>query len=239
MTETMRTYTRLVLAESEMPLSDIEKARLFNVFVFSLPRSGSSMMSNIVQELGVNMIHTSDTPEELEKRNENERKRYGDEYKMNEGGFFEITKNVWHHYLRIMATPFSGCKMILPITPERMSVVEFNPCAKVVMMWRDPEEMRQSQQASYNGDKGVTEDEAEAARAVIRTKLVNQKLALEKKGIDTIHIQYQAVLADPEKAVRDVAAFLRVEDEEKILAAIKVVQPEKNRFKKDELVESI
>ena len=232
-------YKTLETTETNISEQDIIKNKLFNVFVFSLPRSGSSMMSSIVETLGVKMIYTSDTEEALKKRNEKERKRYGDNYQMNRNGFFEITKDVWKHYFEIMSTPFSGCKMIIPVTKERLNVVYFNPCAKVIMMWRDPEEMRQSQQASYNGNKGTTEEKAENERAIIRAKLINQKLQLENKRIDTINIQYQDVLLNPKKEIQKVANFIGVTDKEKIIKAFLCVKPKENRCKKEELVEGI
>lgn len=231
-------YKKLIVETKELSKKEIFEKKLFNVFVFSLPRSGSSMMSSIVEALGVKMVYTSDDEEQLKKRNENERKRYGDKYQMNKNGFFEITKDVWKNYFEIMGTPNSGCKMIIPVARDRMGVVTFNPGARVVMMWRDPEEMRQSQQASYKGNAGVTQEEAETQRAMIRTKLVNQKLQLEKLKIDTLHIQYQDVLKDPKKEVTKVAKFIGA-DKNNIKKAVKCVKPKENRFKKEDLVENI
>jgi hypothetical protein len=173
----------------------------------------------------------------LKKRNENERKRYGDNYQMNPDGFFEITKNVWEHYNEIMSTPYSGCKMIIPVNGERLHVVKFNPCVKIIQMWRDPEEIRQSQQASYNGNRGTTEEQSEMLRAMIRTNLVNQKVQLEKLEIDTMHIQYQDVLKYTKKTVAAIAEFIH--SDISIDDAVGWVNPDKNRFKKEELVINI
>ena len=40
----------------------IEQGRLFNVYVIGQPRSGTSMLTNIVRHLGVNIIQTSEDP---------------------------------------------------------------------------------------------------------------------------------------------------------------------------------
>ncbi len=215
----------------------VEKLRLFNVFVFGLPRSGTSMMMGICERLGVKMMHTSDTEEQLKKRNENERKRYGDNYQMNRDGFFEITRDNWTHYFEIMSVPYSGCKMIIPVRGDRLFVVRFNPGARVIQMWRDPEEMRQSQQASYKGNMGVTEEQAEIQRAMIRTKLVQQKLQLKDLGIDAIDVQYQDVLRDSTKEIKRVAEFISAPNS--IDEAVGWVDPQKNRFKKEELTMNI
>ena len=47
-------------------------------------------------------------------------------------------------------------------------MVKFNPGSRVVQMWRDPEEIRQSQQAFYRGD--AVED-ADTRVAMMRTQL--------------------------------------------------------------------
>jgi len=232
----MAKYRKLRIVEQAIPKRELFKKRKFNVFVFGLPRSGTSMMTGIIELLGVKIISTSDTEEELKKRNENERKRYGDKYHMNPK-FFEITKNVWEHYLKIMGTPYSGCKMIIPVSKERMQVVNFNPGAKVIQMWRDPEEIRQSQQASYKGNRGITEEEAEFERAKIRTLLTNQKMQLEKLGIETIGVQYRDVLKDPETQIKRIAKFINAPKD--IRDAVNWVDPKKNRFKKEEIIENI
>lgn len=207
----------------------------FNVFVFSLPRSGSSMMCGILKELGVNIISTSDTEEELKKRNEKERKRYGDEYHMNPK-FYEITKNVWENYFKIMRSNYAGCKMIIPVSNERMAVVKHKE-ARVIMMWRDPEEMRQSQQASYKQNEFIDEERAELERAMIRTKLVSQKLLLKKLKIKTLHIQYRDVLKNPLKEIKKIAKFINSPKD--INKAVALVKPQLNRFKSEELIKNI
>ena len=43
--------------EFELPDEEIESRKLFNVYLFGLPRSGTSMTTHILELLGVNMIY--------------------------------------------------------------------------------------------------------------------------------------------------------------------------------------
>jgi hypothetical protein len=225
-------YNKVNISKENLFRWTINRRRMFNVFVLGLPRSGTSMMMGIIERLGVNVIQTSDTPEKLAKRNEQERKRYGDKYQMNPDGFYEITDSVLAHFLEILSTDYAGCKMIIPVTRLRFELLKYQPC-KVIQMWRDPEEIRQSQQASYKGDAVQTETEAEIERVKIRTLLVQQKVALENAGIEVLHVQYQDVLADKEREIKRVARFIRAP--KNIEEAVAWVNPGKNRFKKDRL----
>lgn len=230
-------YRKITVAEKKLSDEEVFNKKLFNVFVLGLPRTGTSMMMGIIERLGVKIISTSDTEEELKKRNERERKRYGDKYQMNPDGFYEITKNPWDHFIRVIATPYSGCKLVIPIGRHHMQMVLFNPCAKVIMMWRDPEETRQSQQASYKAGELPTKKQAETQRAQIKSLLVTHKLNLEKQGIDTLHIEYQDVLRSPREQVLKVAEFINAESG--IEDAVEWVDPEKNRFRKENLIRNI
>lgn len=234
------TYKKVVIDSSEVDKESIEANKKFNVFVVSLPRSGSSMMTGIVNALGVRIVRTSDTEEKVKKREEEELKRYGvGGYQMNPDGFYEITENFLSRYIKVLATPFGGCKLIIPLGRFQRDLMTFNPCTKVIQMWRDPEEMRQSQQASYKGGLPCGEEDAETERAKIRTKLAASKAWLEEQGIETLHVQYRNVVNYPEQCVRVIAEFLGVTDEEKIKAATATIKPSRTRFKAEELTESI
>jgi len=202
--------------------------RLFNVFVFSLPRSGSSMMTHILELLGVNMIYTSEDKEKRDKMNKRYEKRLG-EYHPNKAGFFEITDNMLQNYINILSRPYSGCKMIIPVRRHRMEVVKMNPC-KVIQMWRDPEEIRQSQEAFYS--KRSDSD-------WIRTALVQEKIKLEKAiGADNyLGVEYQDVLNDPRAKIEEISKFINAPN--KIDDAVDSVNPSVNRFKKEDLEQGI
>jgi methionine synthase II (cobalamin-independent) len=235
----------------------------FNVFVFSLPRCGSSMMTGIVERLGVNMVYTSEDKEKRQKMKKQYKKKLGD-YVPNEH-FYEITENQFANWLKVMETPYSGCKVIIPVNGMRWEAVLYQP-SKVIMMMRDPEEIRQSQEAFYS---------RASDSAMLRTLIVTEQLKLEKfkkaheeykalksanKPIpspkewykkeenrdtippremlfDFIQVQYQDVLADPKKEIKRVAEF--IEAPNRITRAVNSVKPKCNRFKKEDLTVGI
>jgi adenylylsulfate kinase-like enzyme len=207
----------------------VEGLRLFNVFIFSLPRSGSSMTTKVCELLGVNMIYTSEDTDKREKMNERYKKNLGD-YHPNEAGFFEITENLTSNYLKIISQPYSGCKMIIPVGRHRLDIAKIG-YSKVLQMWRDPEEIRQSQQAFYRGN--AVED-SETRRAFLRTALVTSKLQLEKiPTIDYHEVHYRKVLDNPKEEVQKIADFIKAPNP--IDKAVASVNPGVNRFKKEEL----
>jgi len=211
---------------------NIKELNLFNVYVFSLPRSGSSMMTGILEKLGVKMVYTSEEPEKRKKMDEQYKKRLG-EYNPNEH-FYEITENPFENWMKIINTPYSGCKVIIPVRGMIWGAITYKP-SKIIMMWRDIEEIRQSQQAFYRGN---AEEEAEVRRAYLRTALVATKLQLEnakknKKIIDFMIIEYRDVLDNPKNTIKNIAKFINSQNE--IDEAIASVKPKTNRFKKEEL----
>jgi len=221
---------KTMIVEEEV-IKVVEDLRLFNVFVFGLPRSGTSMMTRIVELLGVKVIYTSENDERRQELNEKYKKKLGD-YHPNEKGFFEITENMLNNYIKILATPYSGCKMIIPVAPRnhRFKAVKFNSCAKVIQMWRDPEEIRQSQQAFYRGN--AVED-AEGRIAYLRSCLVQQQLWFQQHRVSSLDIEYRDVLANPRAIVEKVAKHINAVND--IEAAVNSVDSKLTRFKKEEL----
>lgn len=197
----------------------IRQKKLFNVFVFGLPRSGTSMMTHICELLGVQMIHTSE-----EKKNDF--KRLG-KYHPNKTGFYEITKNPLTHYLKIMSTPYSGCKMIVPVNDLRFELVKILP-SKVIFMWRDPEEIRQSQNAYYSPQNDV---------AYLRTSLASQSLRLKENNIDFIKILYSDVINNTKETITTVKDFIH--SDVSINKAVNFVKPKLYRFRKNLIVEGL
>ena len=131
------------IQKREVSDDEAEESRLFNVFVLGLPRSGTSLMTKIVKTLGVKIFETTEQKkEEYDKRY---KEQFG-EYHPNEGGFYEIGERPFEHFLEIISTPYSGCKMIIPVMGFRAEVLTLVPC-KVIMMWRDPKEIKASQEA--------------------------------------------------------------------------------------------
>ena len=155
-----------------------------NVFVFSLPRCGSSLMVRVLEQLGANMVHTSEEPQAREQRDRQHKARFG-EFEMNPQ-FCEIGRGrQLECYQEILAAPFSGCKFILPacLSGIPWQVVTQQP-AKVLLMWRDPAEIWDSQQRCYirvRAPQLCVEDEQEQAsvqRAYYATTLAQAELQL-------------------------------------------------------------
>ena len=113
--------------------------------------------------------------------------------------------------------------MIIPLRGVRLGILLFAPC-RVIQMWRDPEEIRQSQNAYYTRN---------ADAAYIRNALCAQKDILEKEGVKAIGVQYRSVLDNPEKQIKRIAEFINAPNP--IVEAIKIVKPDLIRFKKERL----
>lgn len=212
----------LRINEFELSKEEIEISRLFSVFVFGLPRSGTSMMTRIVELLGVNMIHTSE--DNKEKTKKRFKKKFGD-YHANPNGFFEVTEDFTKHYLKVVSTPYSGCKMIVPVCNHRFDWVKMYP-SKVILMLRDPEEIRQSQMAYFRRDNIKIEK--------IRTSLAMEKVKLRENNIDSIFVNYRGVLEDTINVVTYIKEFIKSDKD--IVDAVNFVKPNQIRYKKEELV---
>jgi hypothetical protein len=223
------------------------------VFVVSLPRCGSSMMTGVVERLGVEMIHTTENEETRKKAQEQYKKKFG-EYIPNEH-FYEITHDQFANWMKIYGTPFSGCKVIIPVNGMRWEAMCSQP-AKVIMMWRDPAEIRQSQEAFYKKARANYEGDgnpSEIAEAHLRTMLATTRVMFDRraqlshdalfgqgetKPFDYKVVQYRDVLENPEKEVKEVAKFLGADPERAGWAAASV-DKDKIRFKKEELTDGI
>ncbi len=218
-------YLGLNTTVEERVESVIENLRLFNVYVFGLPRSGTSMTTHVCELLGVTMVHTSE--DDKEKSNERYKKSFG-EYHPNKTGFFEVTKNYFKNFNKIHETPFSGCKMIIPVNRHRIDAVLQTP-AKVILMWRDPEEIRQSQMAYYRREN--------ISVGMIKTLLVEQKIKLEEFNIPYIIADYNELLNNPREEIIKIAKFIQAPRH--VCDAVDFVNPEQNRFKKEELIDGL
>lgn len=221
-------YLDLNMTVEERVDAVIENLRLFNVYVFGVPRSGTSMTTHVCELLGVKMVHTSEEEKQKERGDKSYKKNFG-EYHPNETGFYEVTKNFFTNYEEIHETPFSGCKMIVPVHNQRFDAVKHTPC-KVILTWRDPEEIRQSQMAYYRRGQNID-------IGVIRTLLVEQKLVLEKQNIPVHVADYNKLLKNPTKEIQAIADFIKSPNS--IDKALEFVNPKQNRFKKEELVDGI
>ena len=231
------------------------------VYVLSLPRCGSSMMTGVVERLGMQMMYTTEDKDIRDKAMERYRKKFG-EYVPNEH-FYEITENQFEHWMKIYNTPGSGCKVIIPVGGMRWQAMCSQP-SKVIMMWRDPAEIRQSQEAFYKQARatytGPDDMEPwEFAEAHLRTMLAEGEVRLktrkqryidyinkamnedgeliepnEIKPFDFIVVKYRDVLDDPEDKIGDIIDFLGT-DPNLLEEGLGGIDSSKIRFKKEEL----
>ena len=228
------------------------------VYVVTQARSGSSMLTGIVDRLGVDMKYTTESDEIIEGRAKREAKRHGEGgYQMNPH-FYEITFNAFENWHNIYMTPFSGCKVIMPVQGLCWSAVTSRP-AKVLLLWRDSAEIRQSQVASMTqalvSSTGPDDNEPwENTEANIRSIHARTEIQLQRRveasnnarfndANDTqpftfMVVKYRDVLANPKKEITKIARWIGA-DPELIDYAVASVDPSKIRFKKEELSEGI
>lgn len=223
-------YNYVTLHSEQLDEEEVYQRRLFRVVVIGLARSGTSMMSGICEKLGVDWLYNSEDPDALEKRERAAKRRFGNQYRMNDQ-FFEVAKNSFEEHMKFYATPYSGMKWLLPINKSRVSsIARFVPI-RVIQMWRDPEEIRQSQIASYHGSKLFTEEQKQGQRAAIHSSLVEGHEFFEEHDIPHINVKYREVLENPEEKVAKIAEFINAPKGTQ--DAVDWVDPKKNRFKEE------
>jgi hypothetical protein len=210
------------------------------------------MMTGVIERLGVGMVHTTEDTETREKAQAQYKARFG-AYVPNEH-FYEITHDQFSNWMKIYNTPFSGCKVIIPVNGIRWEAVCSQP-AKVIMMDRDPAEIRQSQEAFYKKARAKYdgEDPIATAEAHIRSMLANTRVMLDRRtrmSHDTLFgqgdvapfdykvVKYRDVLFDPEKQVGEVARFIGA-DLDRIGYAAASVDSSKIRFRREDLDDKI
>ena len=117
--------------------------------------------------------------------------------------------------------------MIVPVRGHRWEHVKATP-SKIIMTWRDPEEIRQSQMGFYSRASDIGQ---------LRTALVQQQMDLEASGIPHMISHMDKMIANPEKQIKLIADFINAPN--KIDEAVKFVDPKQYRFKKDDLIPGI
>lgn len=212
-----------LLRHEEYEIDDkiIERDRLFSVYVFGVPRSGTSMMTRIVELLGVNMVYTSETEKHIENRNKMYEHKFGESHP-NPTGIYEIVDDFTYFSLQAVSKPYSGCKMIMPVNGFCWDLVKRYPC-KVIMMTRNVEEISQSQMSHYGSRR------SDMPAEVIKRQLDTQKAKLEKFKIKHMIVDYHDVLEHPLRVINDIAGFIRATNT--VSKAVESVQPKQNRFK--------
>lgn len=124
------------------------------------------------------------------------------EYHPNPKGFYEVVptkkKTVFESYIDIYNMPYSGCKMIVPVQGIRWDVVKSKP-SKVIFMVRDPQEIKDSQEAFYSRESDL---------AYIRTALVSQRMALKEAGIPYLEVNHRDLMTNTFETVSAVRDFI-------------------------------
>lgn len=205
----------------------IQEQRMFNVYLFGLPRSGTSMHTKIIELLGVNMHYTTENDETKLQHDENYFVKFGEDYHPNPTGFFEIGRGGQEEYEKMLKENYSGCKMIIPVRGHRWEHVKQTP-SKVIMTWRDPEEIRQSQMGFYSRASDIGQ---------LRTALVQQQMDLEQSGVPHMISHMDKMIADPIRQISIIKEFINSPNS--IDEAVKFVDPKQYRFRKTELVEGL
>jgi len=209
--------------------------RDFRVYVFSLPRCFSSACTGVAEKLGVKMFYTSEDGEKRQKMQEQYKKKLGD-YVPNEH-FYEITENQFENWMKVMETPYSGCKVIIPVNGMRWGAVNYHP-ARVLLMCRDVEEIRQSQQAFYRGDRHDTPEQAQMQREQLQMQIAHTEVQLrEAKSIQFMKVPARRLIEEPELMIPEIADFLDAPND--CQDAIDSIDKTKYRFRREELTVDI
>ena len=203
----------------------IEEERLFNVYLLGVPRSGTSMMTRVLELLGVNMMYTSEN--DKEKTDKRFKDKYG-EYHANPTGFFEVTERMLTNLMTTLGKRYSGCKMIVPVQGIRWEMLLRYPC-KVILMNRDVEEIRQSQMAYYRTEN--------IEGSYIAAQLATQTVRLKKSDIEYMILDYHDVLDNKEEVIPKVAKFVNAPND--IQPALDFINPKQNRYKRKELTDGL
>lgn len=207
--------------------------RDFRVYVFSLPRCFSSATTGVLEKLGVNMIYTSEEPDRRKKMQAQHKKKLG-EYVPNEH-FYEITTNQFENWQRIISTPYSGCKVILPNATNGMTWGMIrSKSARIIIMNRDPEEIRQSQQAFYRGNEFQSQEQSEKRRAHFRSCIAQAQVSCEREvDIEYMILNSRDLITNPGPTIEDIARF--IDSPNSIDEAVESIDPTKYRFKIEDL----
>lgn len=183
------------------------------VVTSGLPRSGTSMMMQMLAAGGIEVISDGE--------------RAADE--SNPRGYYELQKvralpkdNAW-----MDEAAGKAIKVIANLLPAMKPDLKY----KVIFMWRDMEEILRSQDAMLKrtGHEGNREFDT-LARTFNRQLQRITKWLSGNEHIDAFHVSYAEAVADPASAAKEVNAFLGGHLDEAAMAAS--VRPELHREKK-------
>ena len=188
-------------------------------------RSGTSMMMKALGAGGMPLAY--------EPKRDEMNQRFGDsDYQPNEGGFYEMERETYQH--PDFPLPFKG-RLIKGLVGclQRLPVAKY----KIVMMMRDPEEIRQSYEAFFNkpcpnigGRKFTNKNYQKAIEEHIEQ--IDNRLDAE-----VLIVNYREVVEDPEKRFRFLLNWGRWPIDP--IKAAAVVNPDKCRFRRENLEDGI
>lgn len=179
--------------------------------VTGLPRSGTSMMMQCLESGGMAVVRS-------DKRDAVLRNNSDAVYRMNPVSLYEPTGMMSPAFPR--EHKGKAVKIVVPVVRR---IAAYQGGYRVVMMRRDPEEIRQSMEAAFEGHATVAQLEAEAveARDVLRQRRDVRNL---------IELQYDDVLANPASALASLGWPIDVRQ------AALCVAPSLKRFDRPKLV---
>lgn len=188
----------------------IHELKIFSVFVVGNRRSGTSLMVQILEKLGVNMFY------------DNQNVSIGGE----DTGYlpYEITTHAMTKYYKIAYTPYTGCKILLPFVPVKIDIITDVPC-KVVFTQREPEDIVKSQKKFWKHldkmPKEIVGDLLEKARQ----EQADQLRQLREANVEILVSHYEEMMDNPKVAINKIAEFIN--SDKPIEEAVKLVKKPK------------
>ena len=194
--------------------------RDFNYIVSGVGRSGTSMMMQILQAGGMDLLYN--------KNIDNKRKDpsfWGmSGYHPNPNGWFELSEHLEAKDLERLRKKLCG-KVIKILNPYILENLLLENSYKIIFMLRDLEEIRLSQQKAFK-KKIDYKFFHNGMQNFFKNSLPK---ILNKKGIETLFVHYKKVLDNPKKEIGRISGFLKFNLN--IEEAIKVINPELYRLK--------
>lgn len=170
----------------------IEDNKLFNVFVVGHRRSGTGLMVQILEKLGVNMVYHDKVVKG---------------YKT-----YEVSKDVLATFIKIVTKPYSGCKILIPVDDGKIDILRSTP-TKVIFMTRNADDIVRSQERFWEHRK--------VNPKTITIEQIIAYDTLKDHGIEMLQVNLEDIKAEPEKEIERVRKFVRSDIEFKTTFILK------------------